>query len=90
LLSAAQFAETAHVPVPVSMVMVALALAAVPVTAPALQMPAVPAMVGSVLALLLAVTVNVLLYGALVADGVSVTVGAILVATVVCFSESAV
>jgi hypothetical protein len=90
LLSAAQIAETVHVPVPVFMVMVELALDALPVIAPAVQIPAVPVIVGNALALVVAVTVNVLLYAALVADGVIMTVGAILVATVVCWTEAAV
>jgi hypothetical protein len=90
LLSAAQLAETVHVPVPVFMVMVALALVAVPVTVPAVQIPAVPLIVGNVLALVAAVAVNVPLYAALVADGVSMTVGAIFVATVVCCTDAAV
>jgi hypothetical protein len=76
-------AVSAHVPVPLIMVTVALALAAVPVTAPTVQTPAVPAMVGIVEAFVVAATGKLVLYTWLAGAPVKVTVGAIFVAVVV-------
>ena len=73
--SAAQFAVSVHVPVPLVMVTVAVALAAEPPTAPTVQTPAVPPMVGMLLEFVVAVTTNVVLYGALAGAPVKVTVG---------------
>jgi hypothetical protein len=60
LVSAAQFAVRAHVPEVPVMVMGALALAGVPLTVPTEQgLPAAAVIVGMVLALVVAVTLNV-------------------------------
>ena len=68
-------------PVPTIMVTVAVA-GLVPVTAPTVQMPAVPVMVGAIPASVVAVTVKVELRAAPAGAPVKVTVGASFVAVV--------
>lgn len=74
VVSAAQLAVSVQVPVPLVMVTVAVALAGVPPTGPTVQTPA-GVMVGMVLALVVAVTVNVVLYAALPGAPANVTEG---------------
>jgi hypothetical protein len=78
-LSVAQVALIEQVPVEAVIVIVALALAEAPLTAPAEQAP-LPLMVGTTLAFVVAVTVNVDPSAALAGAPVNFTVGAILVA----------
>lgn len=70
-------AAVVHVPVPLVMVTIACALAAVPVTRPTEQIPLVPLILGNTPALVVAVTVNVLLYEALYGAPLNVMVGGI-------------
>jgi len=50
-----------HVPVPLVIVTVAVALDGVPMTGPTVQMPAIPVIVGMVVALVVAVTPKLVL-----------------------------
>ena len=56
MLSAGQLADNAHVPVLLCIVTVAVALAGVPLTALTEQIPLVPMIAGTVLALVVALT----------------------------------
>ena len=67
----------------------ALALAGVPVTAPTVHTLAVPVIVGMVLAFVVAITLNAVLYAALAGAPVKVTVGAIFAAAVAWLSGPA-
>jgi hypothetical protein len=73
---AAQLALREHVPAPLVMVTVALA-DEVPVTAPTVQTPGVPVMIGAIAprALVVAVTGNVAWYAAFAGAPVKATVG---------------
>lgn len=71
-----------QVPVPLIIVTRAPALAGVPVTAPTVQTLVVPVISGMVLAFVVAVTLNPVLYTALAGAAIRVTVGAIFVAVV--------
>jgi len=68
-------AFTIQEPVPLDMVTIALAVVGVPLTAPTVQMPEVPAICGIKPAFVAAVTVKLELYAALDGAPVSVTVG---------------
>ncbi len=74
MVVAAQLAVMVQVPLLAFMVTVALALVGVPLTAPTVQIPAVPLMVGMTPALVVAVTVKLVLMAALAGAPVKVTV----------------